>query len=228
MNIKMLKSALAGLVLSVSGFSNAGIIPFGVQDDISISTVTNDWGWSLCHQETYSTVGTTITNLFDNCTGDYVMLASGLANSSILDVAAAALFSAVTTYTAQNNTHLANGVEWYHNGGSLGFAPQGATIYQNSADVNASGLHGGSAIDSTSPLRLSWHTAGGYESNPTQLNGGWRSGSNTGLNSAQNWNRYVFTANAPSSVPEPSTLAIFALGIMGLASRRSLLVKKKQ
>lgn len=31
-----------------------------------------------------------------------------------------------------------------------------------------------------------------------------------------------------TSVPEPSTLAIFALGIMGLAFRRSLLVNKKQ
>ena len=37
-------------------------------------------------------------------------------------------------------------------------------------------------------------------------------------------NIHVVTAN----IPEPSTLAIFALGVLALASRRSLLIKKKQ
>lgn len=40
--------------------------------------------------------------------------------------------------------------------------------------------------------------------------------------------RYFATASiVDAQVPEPSTLAIFALGIIGLASRRSLLVNKK-
>ncbi len=220
MNKRVLKAATAGLIISVSSFANAAIIPFGIQDDIDITTVTNDWGWSLCHQETYGTSGTTIDNLFDNCSGDYVMLASGLTNSSTLDLAAAALLSDVKTYTARDETHLANGAEWYFNGGSLGFAPQGASISQNSADVNATGLFGGTAIDSTSDFRLSWHTDGGYGNNPTQLDDGWRSGSNTNLNNAQNWNRYVFSINTAAEVPEPSTLAILALGLMGIASRR--------
>jgi hypothetical protein len=220
MNIKVLKAAAAGLIISVSGFANAAIIPFGVQDDIDITTVTNDWGWSLCHQETYGTSGTTINNLFDNCSGDYVMLASGLTNSSTLDLAAAALLSDVTTYTARHETHLANGAEWYFNGGSLGFAPQGASIFQNSADVNATGLYRGTAIDSTSDFRLSWHTAGGYDITPAELDGGWRSGTNISLNNDQNWNRYVFSINTAAEVPEPTTLAILALGLMGIASRR--------
>ncbi len=220
MNLKVLKAAAAGLIISVSSFANAAIIPFGIQDDIDITTVTNDWGWSLCHQETYGTSGTTIDNLFDDCSGNYVMLASGLTSSSTLDLAAAALLTDVTTYTARDETHLANGAEWYFNGGSLGFAPQGASILQNSADVNATGLFGGTAIDSTSDFRLSWHTSGGYGNAPTQLDGGWRSGSNTNLNSAQNWNRYVFSINTAAEVPEPSTLAVLALGLMGIASRR--------
>ena len=218
--MNMLKSVLVGVVLSISGFANAAIIPFGIQDNIDIATVTNDWGWSLCHQESYGTSGTTIDNLFDDCTGEYVMLASGLNNSATLDLAAAALFTEVTSYTAVNTTHLANGTEWYYNGDSMGFAPQGATIKQNSADVNGSGQHGGSAIDATSPFRLSWHTTGGNNVNPTQIEGGWRSGTTTGLNGSSVWNRYVFTANAPAEIPEPTTLAIFGLGLLGLASRR--------
>jgi hypothetical protein len=47
MNIKMLKAAVAGLVLSISCFANAGIIPFGIQSNLSQSTIEG-WGWAEC------------------------------------------------------------------------------------------------------------------------------------------------------------------------------------
>ncbi|MCJ8295449.1 MAG: PEP-CTERM sorting domain-containing protein [Colwellia sp.] len=229
MKFRFLKTGLFGFILSLScltGIANAGFIPFGVQDDISMNTVINDWGWSLCYQGAYN-ASDSITNLFSNCDGEYVMLASSLGESDTLNVAAAALFTDVTTYTAHHATHLANGVEWYFNGGSMGFAPEGAGIFQSSADGAATGFAWAGAlapIDATTNLRLSWHTSGGYASTPTGINHGWRSGeynyNNPGDNALLNASsRLVFTTNR-IDVPEPSTLAIFALGIIGLASRR--------
>ena len=50
-----------------------------------------------------------------------------------------------------------------------------------------------------------------------------------GSGAIDNINYTKVTAPSPATeVPEPTTLAIFALGIMGLVSRRSLFTKKKQ
>ena len=196
---------------------NAGIIPVGVQNDIAISQVTADWGWTLCYQGTYAS-SVSVANMFSACNGDYVMLASELNGSGVLDVLAAALFTDVTTYTAYNTTHTANDVNWYFNGGSMGFAGLGDSIYQSSADIEGSSWRGTPEND-----RLSWHTMGGYNTLPTAVSGGWRSGTNITLNSATNWNRLVFTANAspaPAAVPEPASVAMFGLGLLALSGLR--------
>ena len=213
----MKKLALAAL-FTVACNVNAGIIPVGVQNDIAISQVTSDWGWTLCYQNTYAS-SVSIDQMFASCTGDYVMLASEFNGSGVLDVLAAALFTDVTTYTALNTTHTANDVNWYFNGYSMGFAGLGDTISQGSADTNGSAWSGTPEND-----RLSWHTTGGYNALPTSVFGGWRSGTNINLNGATDWSRLVFTSNAsptPSAaIPEPASLAVFGLGLLALSGLR--------
>lgn len=218
-----MKKLLLAAVLTLTFNVNAGIIPVGVHNDVAISQVTNDWGWDLCYQGTFAST-VTIDNLFASCTGDYVMLASEFNSSGVLDVLAAGLFSDVTTFTPKNTTHLANDVNWYFNGYSMGFAGLGDTISQNSADTNGSSWNGTPEND-----RLSWHTNGGVNSLPVSVFGGWRSGTNIELNGAKNWSRLVFTANAtpiePTAVPAPASLAIFGLGLMLLTGFRRFKAK---
>ncbi|MCJ8322073.1 MAG: PEP-CTERM sorting domain-containing protein [Colwellia sp.] len=61
--------------------------------------------------------------------------------------------------------------------------------------------------------------AGQYTVFVTHCCGAYYTGQSSGVHSADNDYRLTFNDGA-ASVPEPSTLAIFALGIMGLASRR--------
>ena len=75
-------------------------------------------------------------------------------------------------------THNANGVGWYFNNSwSWGYAPVGQMVNRNSCDVNA-------GVD-----RLCWHTSAG------NINGGYRCGSNTGLNGSVAFERIIYQAN---------------------------------
>ena len=112
---------------------------------------------------------------------------------TVFTVLAAGEGDKVRTQTSNNGTTNSNGTEWYYtpNGGSsLGFAPGGSTIFQNSADTTDFGV--GSP---TGAKRLSWHTTNG------NLMAGWRAGTNTDLGSE--WSRYIYEANTlPSYYPE--------------------------
>lgn len=179
----MIKKSIACFfsLLFFSWGAMAATLPYGVQNDIALNTVLNTWGWTITYRGDYNAT-VPISTLFAG-TGEYVMLAAIQDGYSTIEVLAAALKSEVMTYTALNVTHTSNGVNWYYNGGSLGFAGAGDTITQGSADTT-----GQSERD-----RLSWHTSGGYSFAPTQINGGWRAGSYTSLNSATNWDRLVLT-----------------------------------
>jgi len=208
-----MKKILAGLVmiLTLSVSANAAVIPYGVHNDVSYNTVVNDWGWSVVYSGTYGTDDIPMSTIFNGVgAGDYVMLAGIQRGSSTIDVLAAALYGAVTTYTARNVTHASNGAEWYYNGGSMGFAGLGDTISQSSADVN-----GQDERD-----RLSWHTVGGYEVLPSLVEYGWRSGDNTSLNSSSEWLRMVLVADGspPPGIPEPSTFLLLGAGLIGLVA----------
>lgn len=217
MKNKMLKAAVAGLVLTLSHVAHAGVVPFGVQNDVNFSTVTGDWGWTLCHRSNYGS-SVSIADMFSTCNGSYVMLAGALSTSDKIDTLAAALYTDVTTYTSVNTTTTSNGAEWYFNGYSMGFAGLGDVISQTTADTA-----GWSERD-----RLSWHTsmiAGSWNQDstlsPLHVFNGWRSGSNVSIYTGTNWERLVFTYNGPKNdIPEPSTLAIFGLTLVGLGLRR--------
>lgn len=206
---------LAGILLAGSAGA-AAFIPYGVQQNVAYSTVVGAWGWTLVYQGAYNqTVG--ISALYAGVgSGDYVMYAARPVGSPTITLLSAADEADVRTVTGQNQTTASNGAEWYYNGGSIGFAGAGLAIFQNSADVNSSGLHGGTT-DLNGSTRLSWHTVGGYGNAPTQLNVGWRAGQTTSLNDSSTWERLVFVA---TPVPEPSMATLGAIGLFGLLVRR--------
>ena len=144
------RNSTATLALVFAAFSAqaASYTPTGVQNDVDYNSVLNG-GWKIVYQGAYGAT-TSISDLFGSiAAGSKVMLAAKNIASSVFDVLAWAGLEEVTQYTGLNQTHQANGVEWYYNGYSMGFAGAGDTNYQNSADTN-----GQSERD-----RLSWHTS---------------------------------------------------------------------
>lgn len=213
------RNSTATLALVFAAFSAqaASYTPTGVQNDVDYNSVLNG-GWKIVYQGAYGAT-TSISDLFGSiAAGSKVMLAAKNIASSVFDVLAWAGLEEVTQYTGLNQTHQANGVEWYYNGYSMGFAGAGDTIQQNTADINGSAY----AYQTPERDRLSWHTGGGYKVAPTAVNGGWRSGNNIELNSSQDWQRYVLVQDNIAPVPEPETYAMLLAGlaIMGAAAAR--------
>jgi len=203
------RNSTATLALVFAAFSAqaASYTPTGVQNDVDYNSVLSG-GWKIVYQGAYGATAS-ISDLFGSiAAGSKVMLAAKNIASSVFDVLAWASLEDVTQYTALNQTHQANGVEWYSNGYSMGFAGAGDTIQQNSADINGSAWAGTPERD-----RLSWHTAGDYNAMPTAVEGGWRSGANIELNSSQDWQRYVLVQDNIAPVPEPETYAMLLAGL---------------
>lgn len=212
-NLKTL-AAVVVLALSSTAVEAKTYAPVGVQNDVSYSDVING-GWSEVYRGDYGTYGVSVASIFSGiAAGSQVMLAAIKDGSTTFDVLAAASVEDVLQVTAKNQTHTANGTNWYFNGYSMGFAGFNDAINQNSADIAGSGGWD-YAVERD---RLSWHTSGTDASNMV-INGGWRSGSNTWLNSSADWSRVILVA-AP--VPEPETYALLlaGLGMVGTMARR--------
>jgi hypothetical protein len=209
-----------------AGQVRADYVPSGVQTNVPVSTVLGG-GWSIVFQDTYADNGTLISTVFAGVSpGDYVMLAARPVGSDTFTLLAAGLDSDVQYYTPYNTTHTANGVNWYYNGASMGFAGAGQSIYQSDADImDASGWGHPDPNRPDGSLRLSWHTfdSGGPGVAPTILDYGWRAGNNIGLNGSSDWERDVLVLNA-SPVPEPGRIAaligLVGTGLIGLVWRR--------
>ncbi|GAW96503.1 MULTISPECIES: DVUA0089 family protein [Colwellia] len=188
MNIKMIKAAVAGLVLSVSGFANAGLITLdgridsGAEVDHWILNVTSSGLFTfdvLAYEGDYD-------DFFDNGTNNdhldsYIYLFSNDINGSLVD--------------SNDDGELGN---------------DGSTEdYDSFMSVN---LNVGTYVFAIGDYHLNEAGArdGINESNANEISvGNYR----VSISSQAG----VLSTN---SVPEPTTLAIFALGIMGLAARR--------
>ena len=197
------------LCAMVAGECRAGYLPFGVQNDVALSTVTGG-GWTQIYRGNYNE--NVLPSTMFGGAQQYLLIGAIRDDLTTIDVLAAALTTDVLLPTGFNAPHTANGAEWYYNLNlSIGFAGLGDTINQQSADTN--GL--------AERDRLSWHASGGM------INGGWRSGSNNAfnngidMNNSTLWDRIVFTANASdlfddgSQVPEPASMALLAMGAFG-------------
>ncbi|MBT1065741.1 PEP-CTERM sorting domain-containing protein [Bowmanella sp. Y26] len=226
MKNKFLQGLVASFALTVSGIANAGlIIPEGIQTSINESTVKNTWGWTECFSGN-SRSWHMASSALSSCDGDLLMMATRLTGSDTFSILAAASFDIVTMNTSllQNaaSTNIENGVSWYSNASSWGFADIGTLINQTSADVNWTiGKKG-----------LSWHTNPNNNGSGVMTHFGLGYGYSIGNGFIPShiegeYESVLLTAsstNVSTSIPEPSTLAIFLISLMGFAYRN--LIKK--
>ena len=192
MNIKMLKAALLGLALSVSGFTNAALLLTEVSDNAYItvggydiawisplssnsSTIDlsyqSQFGWSIMSKAIYDEIGglTSSDFSFDGANVDYVT------GNNLDEISGANVQYAVAPAPLFD---VAVATPWF------------STTYTH-IDWGQGTIGAWSLADWESPLSC-----------PNTCN-----------------ETLAVRVSHVESVPEPSTLAIFALGFMGLASR---------
>ena len=183
--------------------SHADYYPSGIQQNVSEQTLIDN-GWTKFYEQTYGTI--TVTTAPLRPSEQYVILAGKAVGSSTIILAAAAPTSAVFTETVLNTPQLLNGTYWYNTPSkSIGFAPT-ATISQNTADVTDR-FSGGD-------LRLSWHL--------NNIQGGWRLGSLTELNSSTAYLKQVWTWNGVSTTPAPAPAPVYVRQTSNLTFAQSL------
>jgi len=185
----MLKTALAGLILSISGFANAGLINFtGSLDD---DTAVDHWSFSVTNSGTF---------IFD-----------------------------VLAYEQDGNDFFANGLDNDLLDSYIYlFANDANGALIGSDDDGGDGTDGSlSAADLDSLMTFDLNVGtylfviGSFDLSELDA----RNGFNTG-NTGDPAGRYNVTVSSVAgtarvnNVPEPSTLAIFALSIMGLSARK--------
>ena len=202
MNFKFLKAAIVSLVLSVSSFANAGLITFndiaafdaytggGVVDDLESS----DWSKTVSSGDFAWTMNDYHCENGQGCGATFGETSS---NSAMMQ---SAIDDFIWTY---------NDGDFVFKAGIASFGMQFGAYYGNSAvtlngqnsGVQASGSFFGIASDdNTLFTNVSYAKSLSY-------------GSFDDIS-------YTRSNQSVAPVPEPSTLAIFALGMMGLASRR--------
>lgn len=209
-------------VVSLSAMSfaaSATTMVSGIQTNVSEASFLSS-GWT--EVSAVSTAANTNTSIAFAIAGigQNNRIAVGVRDNTtglFVDVAETTLAS-FQTYTGFNQTHDDNGVSWYYNGYSLGFTALGNAINQNEADVNL-------MIKNT--MGLSWHTNANGNFNasmsPDSFYGGWAANNGTFVSTWSDQYSRVFLDGGPSSnnVPEPTSLALLAAGLLGFgASRR--------
>jgi hypothetical protein len=198
------------VVISVVAAGAQSYNPVGPQTNVPIATVTGG-DWVECYSEPYNAAtGNDLDAIQANCTGSRIMLACAPAGADTLTLLSQASASEVFTDpgTGSSDSHVANGAQWYFNDadtsdggeGSWGFAATGDSLNRSNCDV---------ASGASPEARLCWHLNGD--------NGGYRCGTAEGLNSTDEWIKYVYTTAPGVPTAAPWQLAVIAL-LLSLAA----------
>jgi hypothetical protein len=207
MNIKMLKAALAGLVLSVSGFANAGLINsdyLNLNDNLAVHDDVQNLTW-LDLSVSSGWTNNTWSSLIQQNSGWRLALNSEI--ESLFNQAFPTFYNiypANTNYVDATDSGLVANFNDFQN-------LFGVHSFLSNSITNTYGRY----IDEDGIHRL----MGVSGWNNTNRIWGLEASSTYSLSSNDGMGIYLVREDA-ESVPEPSTLAIFALAIMGLASRR--------
>lgn len=212
MNIKILKAAVAGLVLSVSGLANAGLISTNDYDltSISGSWLTGSTGWNLSGSINLGLADAILSDGYVDDFGRTVVNGIYSMDSGVLTFGTNGTdylldsFSFITSRNYENNSSFI--LDYRLDGGSW--------LTADTASSNSLVAPLSSCLSSTNNLcagKLATLSFGGVLADEWRIS---KSGSQI------SFHEVIVQGVDVQSVPEPTTLAIFALGIMGLVSRR--------
>lgn len=215
-----LSKIIAAASLALPLIAQAGVIPSGIQSNITTATTTS-WGWTECHRSGAG-ASVAISTIMTACKGDYLMMGY-TTNATTYAILGAGAYGVVTKITQPgtgyaNLNNWSNGLNFYRTSGngSWGFTTN-SHVYLSSADVFLSGgLQNYAAGAETVAARgLSFHANG------PSVTSGW--GYNlTGAQfvSMSNPGQRVFLTYTETKLPEPGVLLLLALGAAGFAASR--------
>lgn len=225
MKFKFLNITLVSLVLTVSGFANAGLIIASGDSNINTSPNSQLFNSLFGGNDVIGRNGSSETWATNNwasfATGSALSYSSTSSISSPLSADWVILGSG-TGLTATEFSFLDT---FMNNGGNLWVVGEASTYNSINAVATSVLTHfntgmsislaGISTIGNASPEALSLGGGANFQVNfSSYISGG------TALYSDNNGAIVSVSSFNTTSVPEPSTLAIFALGMMGLVSRR--------
>jgi len=206
MNMKKFKAIIAGLFLSVSGFANAGLINDVIGNSSIADALDIDGAFSL---------GANVDIANSEMT-PWASISSGAESAARFD------YYSFTAMTGMNGIF---DIDYGQNAGGS-FDPElvlfdiSGTVLAEDDDSSTTDGAGGSVHGYDSFLSHTFATNGTYIIGVCRFSCGGQQDGMTGslIPAAGTYQLQVSIEN--HDIPEPSTIAIFALGVMGLAARR--------
>lgn len=202
MKYKFLKAQLMCLILSASGFVNATLLMVEYTESQTVK-------WTGQVDTTLNTL--TITSLTDNVGGEAYWTPQQPILFNAVRLVGGTDFTSLVSYDVDDLWNGSIAADW---GFISQFNKNGIQWNEGVFTGNNSHLGWGLGMSNVGSLDLRRNESFfGYTPWATDLNRGYGEGVVT-------VNTIIDEEEQVASVPEPSTLAIFALGVIGLASRR--------